>query len=151
MAKTQQRILTGEEQQHQGCMTIKIITANKAFLPAGVVQGTEGPGPGMCRPAHAPAEPGELALLQPQMPSEPSKQRFTNTRVDSAGISQGVKMGFPCFSQGRRISSCSDFAVLFVLGEMCSHTSAHTLTHTHTSRALFGCSWMQVFSFFPLL
>lgn len=42
MAKTQQRILTGEEQQHQGCMTIKIITANKAFLAAGVVQGTEG-------------------------------------------------------------------------------------------------------------
>lgn len=62
MAKTQQRILTGEKKQHKGCMTIIISTANKAFLPAGVVQGTKGArqaghgaGPGMCRPAHAPA------------------------------------------------------------------------------------------------
>lgn len=152
MAKTQQRISAGEEQQHKGCMTIKIISANKAFLPAGV-QGTEGrmrgrtrlvpPCPAPAEPARLPPIPGALALLQPPTPSDPSKQRFTAARVDSGGISQGVKMGFPLFFQGCGISSRSHFCgAVFVLGEMCSRRRAQTLSHTLPVhyRAVAGCS-----------
>lgn len=96
-------------------------------------------------PPVLPLIPAALALLQPQMPSDPSEQRFTNARVDSGGIFQGVKMGFPFFFQECGIRSCSDFCRVRFRGGVLSQKCTHI--YTHTSRALFGCSWMQFFPF----
>lgn len=148
---TQQRILTGEEKQHKGCMTIIIISAKRAFLPAGVVQGTKGacavlPTRSGLSPPALPLIPGELAPFQPPVPRDPAKQRLTNVRVDSGGIFQGGKNGLPFLLLRMR----NQFSLRFLRcrvhfrGDGLLQKCTHIYTHTY---ALFGCS----FFLFPLL